>query len=109
MSTISRDLFDLFDNTWQKNYFKNENIKSADDKVLITLDMPGVDKENLKISLENDLLKIEGKIVDNGKVYSNSYVLSSVIDQETIVATIKNGVLIVEMNKKKTSKNITIK
>ena len=78
------------------------------EKTSLTLDMPGVDKDSLKIITENGYLNIEGKRFDSEKVYKYSYSLSSSIDTDKISATIKNGVLKIEFGKKNTSKNIPI-
>lgn len=91
-------------------YDSVEKVKQVTDKekTSLTLDMPGVDKDSLKIVTENGYLNIEGKRFDSEKVYKYSYSLSSSIDPDKISATIKNGVLKIEFTKKNTSKNIPI-
>jgi len=78
------------------------------EKTSLTIDMPGVDKDGLKITVDNGLLNIEGKRFDSEKVYKHAYYLSSSIDSDKISATIKNGVLTIDLGKKNSSKTIQI-
>lgn len=80
-------------------------IERKEDIVLIA-DMPGVDEHSVEISLEKDILTIDGYVetaVPEGHRlliseygtgdYHRVFTLSDEIDKEKIVATVKNGVL----------------
>lgn len=80
------------------------DIYEEDDGLYMMVDLPGVEKDGLKLSVEKDILTIEGHIKpDNDQNYllrefepSNYYrqfQLNEVIDQEGINAELKNGVL----------------
>lgn len=91
-------------------------ISSTKDQITLLLEMPGVDKDNLEITLENTLLQIVGKkkIPDHkngwlhrerkeGK-YVKEYYLEEEVDQDSIKASIENGVLILTVNIKEKAK-----
>lgn len=70
----------------------------------VMVDLPGVEKEGLKLKVENNILTIEGHVSStNDKTYllrefepSNyfrQFELSDSVDQENINAELKNGVL----------------
>ena len=80
------------------------DIYEEDDGLYMMVDLPGVEKDGLKLSVEKDILTIEGHIKpDNDQNYllrefepSNYYrqfELSESVAQEGINAELKNGVL----------------
>jgi HSP20 family molecular chaperone IbpA len=80
------------------------------DEIILKMDMPGVDKDNLDIKVESDTLKIHGTIRDEqiGNVlyaeqrsgdFHREFSLSSDIDQNQIHATMNSGVLTVKIAK----------
>lgn len=77
---------------------------------VLELLLPGMNKENLKVNVEENVLKISGEFTSRANSYkvNRSYRLSDNIDVLKIVAEIKDGVLVVEMptyvDKKKTKK-----
>jgi HSP20 family protein len=82
------------------------DIYEAEDALTVVMEMPGVDKANVDIRVEDDILKVEGKL-DFSKYqglqpvyteynighYARSFSLSSKIDQSKISADLKDGVL----------------
>ena len=78
----------------------------------ITLDMPGVAKENIKLKVENDELIVTGKINKpaeepnyiNREIFFNGYhrhfILPNDVDVEKIEASYANGVLKLFLHKK---------
>lgn len=89
-----------------KRYSPATDIIETKDELQIYMDMPGVDKENVNVKLEKNVLGIEGKIYpdtynDLNPVYTEynighfqrQFELSNDIDQEKIEAKIDNGVL----------------
>jgi len=84
----------------------------TNDSVTVVMEMPGVDRDRLDISLENDVLRVNGRI-DFSKYegmepvyteynvghYTRSFTLSNKIDQERISAQLEDGVLILTLPK----------
>lgn len=101
------------------------DIEDTNDKFLVKVDMPGVSKEDISISIKGDTLEIkaekkeEKKEEDAGflrkertyKNYYRSLTLPEPINTEKINATFDNGVLNIEIPKaeKKEEKKIEIK
>lgn len=101
--------------TVQARYFvPNTDIYETDDALTIVMEVPGVEKQHIDVTLEDDVLKIEGKI-DHSKyegmepVYSEynvghfarTFSLSNKIDQGGIAADLQDGVLTVTLKKSK--------
>ncbi len=96
------------------------DIKENEDSYLVYADIPGVEKNRVKIEMENGCLKIsvEDKQVKNDKVYllnernvmyDNREVCFEDVTDEGVKATFENGVLMVKVNKiKKENKYINI-
>jgi HSP20 family molecular chaperone IbpA len=88
------------------------DIFEAEQALTVVLEMPGVDKGNVDISVEAGVLTIEGRL-DFSKYegmqpvyteynighYRRSFSLSSKIDQSKIAAEMKDGVLTVTLPK----------
>ena len=93
------------------------DIFETDDALRVILEMPGVDKDNVDLRVENDVLTIEGQ-VDFTKYqgltplyteynvgnYARSFELSSKIDQERIGAELKDGVITLVLPKAEKAK-----
>jgi HSP20 family protein len=103
-------------------FVPNIDILEDEDNIILFADMPGVDKNNIDICVEDGQLRIQGKITKEepgeyvlseysiGDYYS-SFALSATIDPSGIKASIKNGVLKVVLPKSDKAKprKITIK
>lgn len=89
-----------------KRYSPATDIIETENELIVYMDMPGVDKENVRVKLEKNVLEVEGKIHsepydDLKPIYTEynighfqrQFELSNVIDQEKIEAKIDNGVL----------------
>jgi HSP20 family protein len=93
-------------------FLPTADIFETDRALTVVLEMPGVNKENVEVSVDNRVLKIDGK-VDFSKYeglrpvyteynighYTRSFQLSSAIDQNKISAEMKDGVLTVVLPK----------
>ncbi|MFN2157308.1 MAG: Hsp20/alpha crystallin family protein [Anaerolineae bacterium] len=90
------------------------DIYETDDTIVVVADMPGVDESSLDITLENNELTINGYVEpmqpeDYSLTYAEyregdyvrSFRLSDEIDREGIEATLKNGVLCLNLPKVK--------
>ena len=97
------------------------DIYEAENDLTIILEMPGVEKKNVDINVENGVLSVEGRIdlatyqglqplytEYNIGHYSRSFRLSSKIDQNKIAAEMKDGVLSLKLPKIEEAKPRTI-
>ena len=102
----------------------NVNISENEDTYQINVVMPGIEKENISLSLDNNTLIIHGKInVDKSenqqrlrtefllKNYQRKLNLPKDAEHKSISANLKNGILEITINKKvkMKPKNIIIK
>ena len=82
------------------------DIYETDDEIVVVADVPGVDESTVDITLENNVLTINGYVeMEQPEGYSLAYAeyrvgdyqraftLSDQIDREGIEATVKDGVL----------------
>jgi len=82
------------------------DIYENDEYVFVTADMPGVDESTVDITLEKNVLTIDGYITPASPEgytlayaeyrvgdYTRSFTLSNQVDQERIEASVKDGVL----------------
>lgn len=106
-----------------KTFVPRVDIYENKDALYLIADMPGVDEKTVDIELEKNLLTITGR-VENGRIadstmmyseyeigdYERVFTLSDEIDRDKIVASVKNGVLRLELPKaeKVKPKKITI-
>jgi HSP20 family molecular chaperone IbpA len=95
-------------------YVPSADIYETDDALCVVMEMPGVEKKDLDVALENDVLRIDGRI-DFSKYdgmepvyteynvghYTRSFTLSNKIDQEKISAQLEDGVLTLTLPKAK--------
>ena len=105
-------------------YMPHTDIHESSDALFVTMDMPGVSKDNVDIHLEKNVLTITGTIdfsnyeelkpiytEYNIGNYTRSFNLSSEIDKGGISAKIVDGVLALHLPKVKeaTAKKIEVK
>ena len=103
-------------------YVPVTDIFETDAALKLALEMPGVDRENIEVSLESGVLTIEGRInfakyddlypvytEYNIGNYARSFELSSDIDQERISAELKDGVVMLTLPKAEKAKPRRIK
>ena len=116
-----RNNFDLFDDFFEDDFFprKEKNLMKTDivekkDKFILDIDLPGFEKENIKLSLDNGYLNISAKVEkedkkDDEKLLrqerfygecSRSFYVGEDIKEEEIEAKFKNGILKIEIPKK---------
>ena len=95
-------------------YIPYADIYETDDALCVVMEMPGVEKEDINVALENDVLRVDGQI-DFSKYegmepvyteynvghYTRSFTLSNKIDQEQISAQLEDGVLTLTLPKAK--------
>ncbi len=89
-----------------KIYVPRVDIYETDEDVFVVADVPGVDKNSMSITLEKNILTLEGQVEisdpDNFDLvyseygvgdYQRSFTLSEEIDRDKIEASINGGVL----------------
>jgi HSP20 family protein len=95
-------------------YLPLTDIYETEDALTVVMDLPGVERKDMTVNLENDVLKIEGHI-DFAKYagleplyteynvghFARSFALSNAIDQQRIEATVEDGVLTLTLKKSK--------
>ena len=127
MMLVPRRNFDLFDDFFDDNFFNKKeknlmktDIKEKKDKYMIEMDLPGFEKENIKLELNNGYLTITGKqenkideeeekYVHKERFYgecTRSFYVGDNIKEEDIEAEFKNGTLKIDIPKKEEQKEI---
>ncbi len=103
------------ENTTPGRYFvPYTDIHETEDGLNVIMEMPGVDRDHLNVSLENDVLRVDGQIDFsryegmepvytryNVGHYTRSFTLSKKIDQDRIGAQLEGGVLTLTLPKAK--------
>jgi len=92
------------------------DIFETEEALTVIMEMPGVEKKNVSIALENDVLRVEGQIdfsqyqgmepvytEYNVGHYARAFTLSGKIDQDRISAQLDDGVLALTLPKAKES------
>ncbi len=111
--TFYRDFENLSANVWEEG-----------NNIFVKMAMPGIKKEDIKISVTGDSISIEGKNKEETEEkekkyylktfqsysYSQSFNLPSLVNPDSVEASFKDGVLTVKMPKAKESqsKQITV-
>lgn len=117
-----RNEFDLFDEMFMDPFFDRKevrtmrtDIKEVDDNYVIEVDLPGYDKENIDIEMENGYLKVSAKVnetidksdekekyIHKERFYgecSRSFYVGDNLKEEDIKASFKNGILVLTFPK----------
>jgi HSP20 family protein len=95
-----------------KTFVPRVDIYETKESLYLIADMPGVDEKTVDVELEKNILKISGR-VENEKIkdhallfseyevgdYERTFTLSDEIDRDKIKATVKQGVLRLELPK----------
>ena len=76
------------------------NVAQDDKAWTVTLDLPGVAREDLAISIEGAVARIETK-AEAKRQFKAAYELPAEIDADTTSAKLENGVLTLTLGKKK--------
>lgn len=131
MMLMPRKNFDLLDDFFEDPFFHREpvpthinqlmktDIRENENSYIMDVDLPGFEKENIKIDLENGYLNIHAKM-DNSKneeekgkfikreryfgECSRSFYVGEDIKEEEIKAAFNNGILTLEVPKKSEEK-----
>ncbi len=114
-SQEKKELVSKEETTVPVRYFvPTTDIFETEDALTVVMEVPGVNKEAVDISVENDVLKIEAKI-DPSKYdgmeplyteynighFARSFTLSNKIDRQQIGAKLEDGILTLTLKKAK--------
>jgi HSP20 family molecular chaperone IbpA len=102
-------------------FVPNADIYETKDALTVILEMPGVEKNNVDVRVEDDVLRVTGQL-DLSKYkglaplyteynignYARNFRLSNKIDQNKIAAELKDGVLWLTLSKAEEAKPRTI-
>jgi HSP20 family protein len=98
-------------------YIPNTDIYETEDALTVVMEVPGVEKKDVSVNLENDVLRVEGRI-DFSKYeglepvyaeynvghYARAFTLSSKVDRDQISAELNDGVLTLTLKKAQEAK-----
>jgi len=88
------------------------NINESDKEFTLTMEMPGVEKKDVNVAVENDHIVITGEKTEKteaegllrreirSETFRRSFLLDSSVDRENIKAKLENGVLKVTLAKR---------
>jgi HSP20 family protein len=95
-------------------YVQNTDIYETDDALTVVMEIPGVEKKDVDVNIENDVLRVEGRIdftkyegleplytEYNVGHFARAFTLSNKIDQQQITAQLDDGVLTLTLKKAK--------
>ncbi len=83
------------------------DVIEKDDEIRVVAELPGVDKNNIKVNVDGNTLTIQAQSED--KKYYKEIELPAPVDENSAKATYKNGVLEVVLKKVKKSSGKEIK
>ncbi len=81
-----------------KGEHKGVKVESDDTSVTLSLDVPGLAKEQLTIAIEGDVVRVESK-ADAPRSFKSAYQLAADIDAATSEAKLEHGVLTLKLGK----------
>ena len=95
-------------------YVQNTDIYETDDALIVVMEIPEVEKKDVEVNIENDVLRVEGRLdftkyegleplytEYNVGHFARAFTLSNKIDQRQIVAELNDGVLTLTLKKAK--------
>lgn len=117
---LSKLMEDVFEEPPETGWMPAVEVTDSEDEVVLTAETPGLTREDVKIDLEGDVLRIHGekreeteREEENGKyriserrygAFSRTFTLPASVDAEHVAAEMKNGVLTVRLPKTETAR-----
>jgi HSP20 family protein len=94
------------------------NITESPEMIKMTFEVPGIDKKDIKVSINNDMLTVSGernaevheenesviRTEITGGSFSRSFTLPDTVDPDKIEADYHNGMLVIRMAKRENVK-----
>lgn len=82
-------------------------IKSSDDVYTAEFELAGFSKKDVKITANNEILRVEAKAGDRNKMYSIA--LNDLVCPSDVTSKMSNGLLTITMPKKQVKESFAIK
>lgn len=125
---VARELDSMFSNFWNGSnlgaqydcdFMPRVNIRESKDDVLLMFEVPGMKKEDIKVTVKENVLTVSGErkevVEDNEQQqyvrneiltgsFSRSFTLPESVDTEKITADYKQGMLEIKLAKKEAVK-----
>jgi len=79
---------------------KDSYISNMEKEILLELDAPGMRAEDIQVSVDKDVLLIEGKSEARRRSFSKRYVVPETVDESGISARLVDGILSVTLPKR---------
>ncbi len=112
-SDIMDEFFNDVVNTRKDSFVPGIDISETEDQFLISAELPGMNKEDITVNLENGRLSISGErqfeSEEKGKTFhrvetkygsfNRSFQLPDNVDEESVKATYENGLLNISIDK----------
>lgn len=106
------DFFDVNVDSLDKERFNSSpscsSIEESESGYSITLEVPGMTKKDIKITIDNKILKIKGSKKINSKMNSTinkEFTANVYIDPKTSSARVENGILTINLAKARGTSN----
>jgi HSP20 family protein len=99
LSTLDRVLDRTLATPWTHSAMSHADIQADANGWTVTLDLPGVSKEQLSIEIDGPTVRI-ASLPDAPRQYRRAYELPQDIDPATSTARLENGVLTLTLAKK---------
>lgn len=93
-------MFDDLENSWEAMLLNKHDLDEDRENLYLSMEMPGISKENLKIEVNGHNLYVLGE--NKGKKarrYSKSFSLPNTVNVDKIEADLKDGVLTITVPK----------
>lgn len=111
MEKLIKDLLNPtqnFDDDVQKlkSFSAKTDISETDESFFLGLSVPGFEKQNISISVEENVLSVKGerRLNEEKEVFENKFNLPKNVELNSISAKAENGILNVEIPKAKQQK-----
>ena len=100
--------FEDFDQVSDRPLNPAHDVSENEDHYMVSIDMPGVKKEDIKIELQKNQLLVHGERHRDKVKFEKTFSLSTSVDCEKIEAQYENGVLNIALPKVELAKPRTI-
>ena len=116
---LSKLMEDVFEEPSETGWVPAVEVTDSEDEIVLTAETPGLSREDVKIDLEGDVLRIHGEKreeterEEEGKyriserrygAFSRTFTLPASVDPQDVTAEMKDGVLTVRLPKTETAR-----